>query len=101
MKRIYNAVCELLEAKAQNLRTGAATDHEPEDFAPEGAFTDHERSALYEPDTLHIDSNRQSIDDDDGADGSRHFGPRTQAAVERAALKRVAGRIGFTGRNQQ
>lgn len=60
MKRLYDAVCEWLEADAAS----RGIDHEP---IPEGNnFTNAEIDGRREPMHMHGDHNRQSIDDDDG-----------------------------------
>lgn len=59
MKRLYNAVCEWLEADAAS----RGIDHEP---IPEGNnFTTLEIDGRHEPMHMHGDHNRQNIDDDD------------------------------------
>ena len=52
MRRLYRAVCSLIEAKANQTR-----EPEPE-LIDSAAFTDHERSGDYEPDELHAEQYR-------------------------------------------
>lgn len=63
MKRLYNAICSLIEAKAQQLR-------EPEPYGSE-AVTDHERGEDLLPHELHAANMHDSIDNDYGAIGFR------------------------------
>lgn len=58
MKRLYQAVCSLIEAKAEQA-------HQPEPYDGEST-ADHERSGHPGPDELHATNSHQSIDDDDG-----------------------------------
>ena len=52
MRRLYRAVCSLIEAKANQTRE---PEPEPIDSA---TYTDHERSGNYEPDELHAEQYR-------------------------------------------
>lgn len=54
MKRLYRAVCSLIEAKAQATATPAP---EPEPHMM-GSYSQAERSGDYEPDELHADQYR-------------------------------------------
>ena len=65
MKRLYNAICQLIEAKAQ-----AALETEPEQY-DHGAYTDHERGEDLLPHELHAANTHDSIDNDYGAIGFR------------------------------
>jgi hypothetical protein len=68
MKRLYTAICSLIEAKAKQLSEPAPEPHDAE------TMTDHERADDTLPHELHAANMHDSIDNDYGA------------------------RIGFTGR---
>ena len=61
MRRLYRAVCSLVEAKTRQLN-----EPEPE-LQPEGAYTDHERGEDLLPHELHAANMHDSIDNDYGA----------------------------------
>lgn len=92
--RLYRALCAALEAYA-------AAMSDPEEFHPEGAGEARsEHAHTYStPPELHIRSDRQSLDDDDG--GSYRFIPLGQGKyrvpVPRSAVTgRYQRPIGFT-----
>ena len=70
MRRLYNAVCSLIEAKAQQLK-----EPEPEP-QPEGSYTDTERGEDLLPHELHAANMHDSIDNDYGAQIG--FAPRSR-----------------------
>ena len=61
MRRLYRAVCSLIEAKANQAR-----EPEPEPQS-EGAYTDTERGDDLMPQELHAANMHDSIDNDYGA----------------------------------
>lgn len=63
MRRLYNAICELIEVKTRQLNE---PEHEPQ---PEGTYTDTERGDDLMPQELHAANSHDSIDNDYGAIG--------------------------------
>lgn len=61
MRRLYNAFCELIEAKTDQLTASAEYTRKPDETPEpqrEGAYSSAERSGNYEPDELHADQYR-------------------------------------------
>ena len=68
MRRLYNAVCFLLESAANYVNVQAANAKQPDpEPQPEGSFTDHERGEDLLPHELHAANMHDSIDNDYGA----------------------------------
>lgn len=72
MKRLYAAICTVLESTARYIDTAAEALDEPEPMDSE-SLTDHERSFDIMPHELHAANSHDSIDNDYGAIG---FSPR-------------------------